>query len=285
MNSKTKALKKANELGEHATETEVKELDSKLPAMKKGVIAKVWDKVLYLWELVKSPEIPTRLKVVIAGALLYLVLPIDVVPDTIPGLGLVDDLSVILAVVREVSKYAIPKIEKKLESKVYELGYQKIDGQLSKLFSSFLITTISTFCINTAGCIILITKPFGTPVSRYVSAAIFTCVFIFALIRFIIYLKNYGKMTWKIAIPVFKTKSISKGLAQFICTEYKYLDYIFFEIDHNKNLNRNNKLDIYFYPILHYSHMDYHLFHAHVIFVYNYRYLILILNYFYYILF
>ena len=48
MNSKTKALKKANELGEHATETEVKELDSKLPAMKKGIIAKVWDKVLFL---------------------------------------------------------------------------------------------------------------------------------------------------------------------------------------------------------------------------------------------
>ena len=141
MNSKTKALKKANELGEHATENEVKELDSKLPAMKKGVIAKVWDKVLFLWEQAKSPEIPTRLKVVIVGALLYLVLPFDVINDAIPGLGLVDDMSVILAVVREVSKYAIPKIEKKLESKVYELGYQKIDTQLSKLFSSFLITT------------------------------------------------------------------------------------------------------------------------------------------------
>ena len=227
MNSKTKALKKANELGEHATENEVKELDSKLPAMKKGIIAKVWDKVLFLWEQAKSPDVPLRLKMVIVGALLYLVLPLDVINDAIPGLGFVDDLSVILAVVREVSKYALPKIEKKLEHKVYELGYQKIDGQLSNIFKSFLITTIITFCANAIGCIILITKPFGTPASRYVSIAIFSCVFIYAVIRFIIYLKKYGKMTWKIAVPVFKNKSISKGLSEFICNEYKYLDYIF----------------------------------------------------------
>lgn len=227
LNTKKKALKKANELGELATEEDVQNLDSRLPAMKKGVIAKVWDKVLYLWEQAKSPEIPFRLKAVIIGALLYLVLPTDIIPDVIPGFGLVDDLSVILAVVREVSKFVLPKIEKKLENKVYELGYQKIDEKLSELFSSFLITTIITFCVNTIGCVILVLKPFGTPESRYVSTALFFCVFIYALIRFIIYLKNYGKMTWKIASPIIKTKSISKGIADFICHEYKYLNDIF----------------------------------------------------------
>ena len=225
--TKRKALKKANELGELATEQDLKDLDSKLPAMKKGIIAKIWDKVLYLWEQAKSQEIPLRLKVVIIGALLYLVLPADIIPDVIPGFGLVDDFSVILAVVREVSKFVLPKIERKLENKVYELGYHKIDETLSKIFSSFLITTIITFCVNAIGCVILITKPFGMPASRYVSTAIFACMFIYAVIRFIIYLKKYGKMTWKIAVPVFKNKSISKGISEFICTEYKYLDYIF----------------------------------------------------------
>ena len=54
LSTKKKALKKANELGELATEEDVQKLDSRLPAMKKGVIAKVWDKVLYLWEQAKS---------------------------------------------------------------------------------------------------------------------------------------------------------------------------------------------------------------------------------------
>ena len=124
--TKKKAMQKAKELGEHASDKDIQELDSKLPAMKKGVIAKAWDKVLFLWEQAKNPEVPIRLKLTICGALLYLVLPLDIVPDAIPGLGLLDDLTVILAVVREVSKYALPKLEKKAEEKLFELGYQKL---------------------------------------------------------------------------------------------------------------------------------------------------------------
>lgn len=225
--TKKKAMKKAKELGEHASDKDVQELDSKLPAMKKGVIAKIWGKVILLWEQAKNPEIPLRLKLTIIGALLYLVLPIDVVPDSIPGIGLIDDLAVILAVVREVSKYALPKIEKKAEEKLFELGYQKIDEKLNKLFSSILINTIITFLINAAGCIILVLKPFGEETSRIISIAIFTTVFVYSLIRFIIYLKDYGQLTRKITIAVCKKKSISQGISDFICMEYKYIAYLF----------------------------------------------------------
>ena len=94
--TKKKALKKADELGKKSTEKDVHDLDSKLPSMKKGVIVKIWDKVLFLWEQIKSQEIPLSLKLVIVGALLYLVLPIDVLPDTIPGIGLLDDMMLYL---------------------------------------------------------------------------------------------------------------------------------------------------------------------------------------------
>ena len=225
--TKLKAMKKAQKLGEEASEKDIQELDSKLPAMKKGVIAKVWDKVLFLWEKAKSPDVPLSLKITIIGALLYLVLPIDVLPDAIPGFGLVDDLAVILAVVREVSKYALPKLEKKAEEKLFELGYQKIDEKLNKLFSSILINTIITFFINVAGCLILVFKPFGETASRNISIAIFSTVFIYAMIRFIIYLKDYGQLTKKIATSVFKKKSISEGLSDFLCTEYRYIAWFF----------------------------------------------------------
>ena len=225
--TKKKALKKADELGKQSTEKDLQDLDTKLPAMKKGVIAKVWDKVLFLWEQAKSPEVPLRLKLVIVGALLYLVLPIDVLPDTIPGIGLLDDLSVLLTVFREVSKYALPKLEKKIENKFYEISYQKIDEKLSEAYKTILATTIITFFVNSVGCTILATKPFGTIVSRKVAVAIFVSIFIYALIRFIIYIKTYGQLTKKIAVSVCKKKSISEGVSDFVCSEYKYIAYLF----------------------------------------------------------
>lgn len=195
--------------------------------MKKGVIAKVWDKVLFLWEQVKNPEIPLSLKITIVGALLYLVLPIDVLPDYIPGFGLLDDLAVILAVVREVSKYALPKLEKKAEEKLFELGYQKIDEKLSEIYKSILVTTLITFFVNAVGCTILVTKPFGNVISRKIAVAIFVSIWVYALIRFIIYLKTYGQLTKKIASSVYKKKSISQGVSDFVCSEYRYLAYLF----------------------------------------------------------
>ena len=225
--TKKKALKKADELGKQSTEKDVQELDAKLPAMKKGVIAKIWDKVLFLWEQAKSPEVPLRLKLVIVGALLYLVLPIDVLPDTIPGIGLLDDLSVLLTVFSEVSKFALPKLEKKIEEKFYEVSYQKIDEKLSEIYKSILVTTLITFFVNAVGCTILVTKPFGNVISRKVAVAIFVSIWAYALIRFIIYLKTYGQLTKKIASSVYKKKSISKGVSDFVCREYRYIAYLF----------------------------------------------------------
>ena len=225
--TKKRALKKADELGKQSTEKDLQELDSKLPAMKKGVIAKIWDKVLFLWEQAKSPDVPLRLKLVIVGALLYLVLPFDILPDTIPGFGLLDDLSVLLTVFREVSKYALPKLEKKIENKFYEVSYQKIDEKLSEIYKSILATTIITFFVNAVGCTILVTKPFGNVISRKVAVAIFVSIFVYALIRFIIYLRNYGQLTKKLASSVYKKKSISQGVSDFVCSEYRYIAYLF----------------------------------------------------------
>lgn len=224
---KKKAISKAKELGRNAKETDIVKIEEKLPFMKKGIIAKVWDKVLFLWEQIKSPEIPVRLKVVVIGALLYLILPFDVLPDTIPALGFTDDLWVILTVVKEVSKFVVPKLEKKLENKLYNLGYKKIDAKLSVLYTSILFTTIITFLINAIACTILITKPFGEETSRNVAIVIFSVIFIYSLVRFIIYIKNYGQLTKKIAVSVCKKKSLSLGISDFVCTEYRYIAYFF----------------------------------------------------------
>ena len=47
--------------------------------------------------LVKDPRVNIAPKLVILGVLAYVVLPTDLVPDFIPGLGYADDLAVLLA--------------------------------------------------------------------------------------------------------------------------------------------------------------------------------------------
>jgi uncharacterized membrane protein YkvA (DUF1232 family) len=47
--------------------------------------------------LVKDPRVNLAPKLVVLGVLAYLVLPTDLVPDFIPGLGEVDDVIVLLA--------------------------------------------------------------------------------------------------------------------------------------------------------------------------------------------
>ena len=48
-----------------------------------------------LFLCMRDKDTPKYVKAVIAGALGYLVLPIDIVPDTIPVLGWVDDVAVL----------------------------------------------------------------------------------------------------------------------------------------------------------------------------------------------
>lgn len=49
-----------------------------------------------LWRLLKDPRVPYWVKAIPAAVLLYLIFPIDLIPDPALGLGQLDDLAVIL---------------------------------------------------------------------------------------------------------------------------------------------------------------------------------------------
>ena len=46
-------------------------------------------------DVAKDPRVPKRVKYEVGAAAAYLVLPIDVIPDFIPGLGQLDDVAII----------------------------------------------------------------------------------------------------------------------------------------------------------------------------------------------
>ncbi len=90
-----KAIEMAKKMGENATPNDVQIVAENIDSMKKGPLEKVWDKVTELWNAFRSPNTPTSLKLFIIGALIYMVSPIDIVPDSIPFFGLLDDVAVI----------------------------------------------------------------------------------------------------------------------------------------------------------------------------------------------
>ena len=90
-----KAADMAARMGKNATEADIENVANKMGSMNKGPLAKIWDKVTQLWEAFKSPDTPASLKAIIIGGLIYMVSPVDLIPDFIPVAGLLDDVGVI----------------------------------------------------------------------------------------------------------------------------------------------------------------------------------------------
>lgn len=78
--------------------------------------------VLYYTLTAPDSEVPKRIKILILAALGYLISPVDLIPDAIPVIGLMDDLAVLLLVLDVVDKY-IP-----------EVAYPKADAKMRELF-------------------------------------------------------------------------------------------------------------------------------------------------------
>lgn len=52
-------------------------------------------KAVVLFFCLRDQDTPKYVKAILAGALGYLILPIDIIPDTIAGLGWVDDVAIL----------------------------------------------------------------------------------------------------------------------------------------------------------------------------------------------
>jgi uncharacterized membrane protein YkvA (DUF1232 family) len=78
---------------------DVKRISEKISSMKKGPVKKIWDSVSSLYKMARDPDVPWQYKAAAVGALVYLISPIDAVPDIIPVVGLLDDVAVITAAV------------------------------------------------------------------------------------------------------------------------------------------------------------------------------------------
>lgn len=70
-------------------------------------------KTLLLYYVLIEDSVPFQIKSLIIGALGYLILPTDLIPDFIVGLGYTDDLAAISFVVSQIEEYRTEAIERK----------------------------------------------------------------------------------------------------------------------------------------------------------------------------
>ena len=69
---------------------------SSLSSNQLGFFGELWKQAKLVVQLVMDPKVPIYLKALPFAAIAYLIFPFDFLPDVIPGLGQLDDITVLL---------------------------------------------------------------------------------------------------------------------------------------------------------------------------------------------
>lgn len=63
------------------------------------VLASAWSELRVALRLMREPSVPWSVKTILGGAGLYLLSPLDVLPDLLPVLGQLDDVALVIAAI------------------------------------------------------------------------------------------------------------------------------------------------------------------------------------------
>jgi uncharacterized membrane protein YkvA (DUF1232 family) len=88
--------------------------------------------VRIVWGILRDPRTPIGLKGMLAAALAYVVMPVDVIPDALPILGQADDLTVLLLVLDLFVQNAPPEVRAEHTARARN-GTADLDRDLARL--------------------------------------------------------------------------------------------------------------------------------------------------------
>ncbi|MCA1552894.1 MAG: DUF1232 domain-containing protein [Chloroflexi bacterium] len=86
-----------------------------------GMLKELLNNASLAWRLLLDPAVSPLAKLLPAAALLYVISPIDLIPDWIVGLGQLDDIAVILLAIRAFIALCPPEVVQRYRR---ELGLQ-----------------------------------------------------------------------------------------------------------------------------------------------------------------
>lgn len=88
-------------------------MGNKLLHIVRRVAAKAAYAVLVLYYAATSSAVPKRDKLFIYGAFIYLIWPVDFIPDVLLGVGYMDDATLLLVALRKVWLQITPEVRQK----------------------------------------------------------------------------------------------------------------------------------------------------------------------------
>lgn len=94
---------------------------------------KVMCYALTLYYVLQKDDVPVAEKGIIIGALGYFILPIDLIPDFIAGLGYTDDIGAMLITIKKSMDYVDEEVKNKVYSKLnewFDTDYEEIESIL-----------------------------------------------------------------------------------------------------------------------------------------------------------
>lgn len=238
LDEKSRSIKMASTLGENATEEDVENVENNLEKMKKGPVSVIWDKVIDIWEAFKSPETPVSLKALLIGSLLYLILPFDVVPDILPGLGLIDDVGVLTLMWTKLNKIIkianlvdpentiniknsiSDKVQnqiKQVYEKAFKIAQDKLDSIIKEKARITIYNNFVTLAIFLASYILIINE---SETSILLGALGLLYLIIRAIFNFT---KNFPSI-YKFIKYFIKTRNVDTVISMYLKEKYSFIE-------------------------------------------------------------
>lgn len=91
---------------------------AKAAAEKIGLFTSVLNQLRLMLKLMADPRVPTLTKLLPLGAVVYLLSPIDLVPDMIIGLGQLDDLGILVLGIKSFISMAPAHVVAELQAEI-----------------------------------------------------------------------------------------------------------------------------------------------------------------------
>lgn len=97
------------------------EFDEKITKFAKKLGLKAVYMAMLLYYSVSDTSVSLTNKAIIYGALGYFILPTDMIPDFLPGMGFTDDIAVLSATLASIKTTITPAVEEKAKKKLMSI--------------------------------------------------------------------------------------------------------------------------------------------------------------------
>ena len=218
-NKRNRIMDFVERLGKSFDKKDADKVNSDISSMNRGALANVWDKVLFLLKRFNENSSPKD-KALITGALLYAILPFDIIPDIIPGLGLVDDAFAVVMVYNIVKKSvpllrkAVDKTQEKVVKKVDNIISWAVEQKLDLAYNKKLVSSLFNLILFVFAILFTACPVFGELASSIVASILLLTSIVLSIISIVKTVRN--KHTIPLLRSIRNQRSIKKGMAEYL---------------------------------------------------------------------